>query len=182
MSRLNENWRDIVGYENIYQISDNGKVRSLDRKSNHNRGQFQAIKGKILSINIRGNYYEVGLSKFGLVKSKRIHRLVAESFIPNPENKPFVNHIDGNKLNNVVENLEWCTPSYNIQHAFDNKLMVARSGKNHKDSKPIFQIDDSENVIDSFISIKEAATKLNICRVGISLVCSGKLKKTKGFR
>lgn len=115
--------RDIAGFEGRYQINDKGQVYSV-------------IKSKFLSHGIKpGGYAFVGLARGpGEKKAYRMaHRLVAEAFIPNPENKPEVNHKDGNKLNNSIENLEWATRSENAVHGFDNGLLV--HGFNHHSSK-----------------------------------------------
>lgn len=100
-------WAPIIGYEGLYEISDTGKVKS-----------FQRNKERILppQLNI-DKYFYIELSCYGVVKYHMISRLVAKAFIPNPENKPQVNHMDGNKQNNHWSNLEWCTQSENIQHA-----------------------------------------------------------------
>ena len=104
-----ENWKKIKGYEN-YLVSDQGRVFNLKYK-----------RFRKLSKN-RGGYLYVNLCKNGVRKSQKVQRLVANAFIPNPENKRTVNHIDGCKANNHVENLEWATYSENLQHAFDNGL------------------------------------------------------------
>lgn len=111
-----EVWRGIKGYENLYEISSFGRVRSLNRISNN-----RLRKGKVCKPFVRGNYLAVALSKQGFVKQFSIHRLLAQAFIDNPENKVTVNHIDGNKMNNNLGNLEWATQSEQIKHAI-NKL------------------------------------------------------------
>ena len=109
-----EIWKDIEGYENKYQISNLGNVKSLETWT----GDKYIKREKILKNMVYGNgYYYVCLSKNGKVKKYKVNRLVAQAFIPNPENKPFTNHIDGDKLNNNVDNLEWCTQSENMKHA-----------------------------------------------------------------
>lgn len=107
-----EIWRDVVGYEGLYQVSNLGRVRS-----------FHKNKVKILKFAISPfGYLRVILSKDFQKKNRNIHILVAQAFIPNPEGKTQVNHIDGNKENNHVSNLEWVTPSENINHAFEKGL------------------------------------------------------------
>ena len=95
----------IKGYEGLYEISKNGKVLSFKRRP-------------AILKQYKGRYYKVGLTKDGIQKHFFVHRLLAIAFIPNPHNKPYVNHIDGNKLNNSLDNLEWCTASENAIHAF----------------------------------------------------------------
>lgn len=105
---MEEIWKDIEGYEGMFRVSSYGKIYSIPRPS---------TKGGIRKINIDKGYMYVNLRKDGKKGSNKfIHRLVAKHFIPNPENKTQVNHIDGNKLNNMVDNLEWNTPQENINH------------------------------------------------------------------
>ena len=104
------NWKPVLNYEGIYEISENGDVKRIAQTNN------QYGVGHILKHNIINGYAHVQLHKQGKAKCMRVHRLVAMSFLINGENKPHVNHIDGNKLNNHVSNLEWCTPSENEIH------------------------------------------------------------------
>jgi len=99
-------WKDIRDYEGKYQVNTSGQIKSL-------------ATGKVMSPQLGGNgYYKIGLRKDAVKKRLIVHRIVAEHFIDNPHNKPQVNHIDGDKLNNNVCNLEWVTASENAQHAF----------------------------------------------------------------
>lgn len=109
----NEIWKDIQGYEGLYQVSTLGRVRSLDRLIKSRYGNFRKITGKIIKPNkIWSGYLRISLWK-QQVEYKSLHRLVAETFIPNPQNLPCVNHKDEVKSNNSVSNLEWCTWRYN---------------------------------------------------------------------
>lgn len=150
MNNIKEIWKDVVNYENLYKISNLGRVKSLYRMGANER----ICK---LHIGTRG-YLEVNISKNNIRKKVRVHRLIAEAFIPNPENKPEVNHIDGNKLNNSIENLEWVTRSENIQHSFKIGLNYGRKGAKHKRSRKI--INTTTNII--YDSIVDAANKNNI--------------------
>ena len=126
-----EIWRPIDGYEGLYEVSNTGLIRSLDRfVGNRNR-----IKGKILSIKIEKNgYCSVALFKYGKMKRYLVHRLVAQEFIPNTEGLPQVNHKDEDKTNNRVENLEWCTAKYNINYGSRlNKSLLTKSEKGYID-------------------------------------------------
>lgn len=115
---MKEVWKDIEGYENKYQISNLGRVKSLSRKISNGKS-FYLSKEKILKSSIgTTGYYFVNLNYV----SKKIHRLVAKTFIPTIEGKNYVNHIDGNKLNNKSDNLEWCTNQENIIHAYETGL------------------------------------------------------------
>jgi hypothetical protein len=111
-----EIWKDVVGYEGLYEVSNFGRVRSLDHIDNLDR----LIKGKLLSLTLnQKGYVQVSLSKRGKVKKYEVHRLVALTFLDNPEKLSDVNHKDGSRTNNYVENLEWCSRSYNINYAID---------------------------------------------------------------
>lgn len=120
---MKEVWKDINGYEGCYQVSNLGRIKSLDRMTNNQYGEY-FMKGRILKNSIIKDkgYCRVSLNNGNGKISKRVHRLVAEAFIPNPENKPEVNHKDGNKLNNCVSNLEWCTNKENIEHSIRTGL------------------------------------------------------------
>ena len=111
-----EIWKDIKGYEGLYQVSNFGNVRSLDRLAHCGKYGKGVYKGKLLKPIDRGNgYYRISLSVNSKIKFKGVHNLVAETFIPNPDNKPFVCHIDNNTSNNKLENLYWGTQSENIK-------------------------------------------------------------------
>ena len=115
-----EIWEDIPNYEGVYQASTLGRIRSLDRMVNSVQGS-RTVKGMFMQIHTsKSGYNFVILSKHNHYKHFRVHRLVLLTFVPNPENKPTGNHIDGNKLNNFLENLEWMTQKENIQHAIMN--------------------------------------------------------------
>ena len=106
-----EIWRPIAGYEGLYEVSDQGRVRSL-----------WFGKSKILMpMKVGHGYHQVKLYKDSNSKNMYVHRLVAEAFIPNPQALPQINHIDENKLNNAASNLEWCTASYNINYGTHNR-------------------------------------------------------------
>lgn len=116
-----EIWKQVCGYEGIYEVSSKGKVRSLDRYITNKNGKQQFYPGKILGFDITvhpsSSYARVTLSKNHKSNRQSVHRLVASAFIPNPNNHPHVNHLDNNGLNNSVENIEWVTHSENMIHA-----------------------------------------------------------------
>lgn len=156
---MEEEWRDIKWCE-WYQVSNLGRVRNHD--------------GRILSLReVNSGYLVVLLKKYH--KGRTVHRLVAETFIPNPYNKEQVNHIDGNKHNNCISNLEWCTPSENMQHA-KNILGIKYWRNNHgfpvgegnPSNKRIVQLDIRGNFIREWCSATEAARTLNIPQASIS--------------
>lgn len=145
---MKEIWKDIKGYEGLYQVSNLGNVKSLERYVNHFSGT-RKVQEKILKPVIDNTgYYVVSLWKNNKHSRAHIHRLVAESFIINNDNKPYINHIDGNKLNNNIGNLEWCTPKENNIHAYKIGL--------NQSCKKVNQYDLNGNYIKTWNSIKEA--------------------------
>jgi hypothetical protein len=118
-----EIWKSIKNYESSYEVSSEGRVRSLDRMSQNGSGAIM-INGKLLTISNSGRYSSISLSKDSKTKTFKVHRLVAEAFIPNPDNKPEVNHKKQPKTNNCVSNLEWNTKAENAKHAYDSGLLV----------------------------------------------------------
>ncbi len=113
---MEENWRFIPGYEGLYEVSNLGNVRSVTAKIYRNNGTTYIRRGKLLGIRDFGKYTQVILSKQGNAKCYGVHRLVAQAFIPNPDNLPCVNHKDEDRTNNCVDNLEWCTYKYNNEY------------------------------------------------------------------
>jgi hypothetical protein len=134
---MKEMWKNIKGYEKSYQISNLGRVKSLPRKVKiirYGKVHYKTISGRTMKplLNKRGKgYLKINLKRPNRLLS--IHQLVAKAFIPNPENKPFINHIDGDPKNNVISNLEWCTAKENAIHASKNGLLPR--GENHPNSK-----------------------------------------------
>jgi hypothetical protein len=120
---MKEFWKDIEGFEGRYQISDSGEVKSLGRFVNGKNGSKRWIKETILKPCYDGNgYLQSSLRIDGKFMANKTHRIVAQTFIPNPDNLPQINHKNGNKEDCSVENLEWCTGEYNLKHAIETGL------------------------------------------------------------
>lgn len=179
----NEIWKDIEGYEGLYQVSNLGRVKSLERKvSTINNGTkcLKHIDESILKpIKISNGYITINLYINGIRKKHFVHRLVANAFIPNPNNYSQVNHKDENKENNSVDNLEWCTSKYNMNFGTRNQR-ASNSLTNGKLSKKVFQYNLNGELVNEWISIKEAARNgfNDSC---ITICCKGIRPTHKGF-
>ena len=157
-----EIWKDISNFEGLYQVSNYGNVRALNYKR-------QKKKKNLILCKNRDGYLQVSLYKNNKLYSKSVHRLVAETFIPNFRRLSQVNHKDENKQNNCVNNLEWCTASYNINYG----------ERTEKTRKKIIQLDKKNNIIKLWNSIIEIEEKMNIPHSNIIYCCQGK-RKTAG--
>lgn len=166
-----EEWRDVHGYEGRYQVSNIGRVRSVDRLVRIVGNNYRPVRGKILSIGKYPNGYSMVnfTDGKGKVSTKLVHRLVADAFIPNPNNFPQVNHKDENINNNNVDNLEWCTPKYNANYGTRNARCLE---KNKRFFKAVYQIDkDCGMIIRYWENISEASRALGINDSQIGRVC-----------
>lgn len=133
---MNEVWKPVQGYEGIYEVSNLGRVRSLDRVAENRWGTTRPIPGTIRTIAVkREGYCFVNLFRKSKGKPMYVHRLVALAFLPNPDNLPQVNHKDGDKLNNALTNLEWCSKSDNCRHAIDHGLYEQARGESSGSAK-----------------------------------------------
>lgn len=171
-----EIWKDIVGYEGLYQVSNLGRVKRVSRYVDHKDGKHEFLKEKILKTSIDKMYERVGLMKNGKRIKYFIHRLVAIAFIPNPFNFPEINHKDENKLNNNVSNLEWCTRSYNCKYGnIQNK-------KNKYRYKKINQYDLDGNHIKTWNNATEIEKELGISQNMVKRCCRKIRNKTHNYR
>ena len=169
-----EIWKDIKGYEGLYQISNYGNVKSLERIVKRGRN-YKPVCERILKTGTNKNYTYAILSKFGKCKTAWVHRLVAEAFIPNPDNLPCINHKDENPKNNNADNLEWCTYSYNNSYN-DARVKAAISRR-----KVIRQYTKDGTFIREWSHAREAAETLGLNKRAIYECCMGRCKTSGGF-
>lgn len=168
-----EIWKQIDGYCN-YEVSNTGKVRSVNYR---NTGRIKELKPRL-----QNGYYTVALYKNGKSHNYSIHRLVAEAFIPNTDNLPFINHKSEIKTENNVENLEWCDGFYN-QNYGTCPQRKSTSQLNRKDiSKQIAQYDMYDNFLRLWPSGKEVQRQLGFHQVNIAACCRGLIKKAYGYK
>lgn len=180
-----EIWKDIEGYENLYQISNQGRVKSL-------------IKNIILKQwDDKDGYQLVGMSKDKKKKTFKVHRLVAQAFIPNPNNLHLVNHKDEDKKNNTDENLEWCDHIYNVNYGTSKERMT-NNLKNNKEnneritkiglenskkmSKPVLQYTLDGEFVAEYPSVREASRVLGFSNTCIGACCNGKRQTHQGYK
>lgn len=184
-----EIWKDIEGYERMYQVSNEGHIRSLGRLDS--AGHKLKGRNRKLKQNKDG-YFEVSLCKDGKRRYYLVHRLVALAFLDNPLNLPLVNHKDCNPAKNVISNLEWCTEQYNTTYADAKDKMVAntdfksrelkcnRKEIAKKQCKKVYQYDSNLNLIKEWESIREAGRN-GFVRSSIVKCCNGKYSKHKNY-
>ena len=184
----NEVWKDVVSYEGLYQVSNLGRIKSLNFNGTG--------KEKIMRPRTGNRYYMIALWKNGIRKDYLLHRIVAETFIPNPENKPFINHKDENCFNNSINNLMWCTHKENMNNPQTLlKIVEARKGKtqsketiekiklantNGKCSKPVLALKNGEICV--FFHSTSEAGRNGYCIGNISSCCNGIRKTHKGYQ
>lgn len=178
MRNTMEEWRDIKGYEGLYQVSNYGRVKSLNY--NHT-GEERILKPARFAMKSGNSYYKVKLCKDGKTNNKRVHVLVAEAFIPNPDNLPEVNHKDENGLNNRVDNLEWCTRKYNINYGTAIERMKEKM-INGKTSKPVYQYSIDGKLIKEWSSTMEIQRQTGYANGNIGKCCRGKYKQAYGYK
>lgn len=170
MSKKSEFWKDVAGYEGLYQVSNLGRVKSADRTDRYGR----EFKGKILTpCTDNLGYLHLCLQHDGKRKNVRVHRLVAEAFIDNTNNYNYVNHKDENKQNNEVDNLEWCTAKHNCNYG--SRISRIKDKLNLR----VIQLTKDGKEIRRWNSIKEATDTLKIRN--ISQACQGKRNQAGGY-
>jgi len=181
-----EDWRKIIGYEN-YEISTLGRVRSLDRVGKRTLTTTRRLRGKILKpFPVNGGYLCVYLSNKEGIKSFKVHRLVAIHYVQNENHKPEVNHINGNRQCNTVDNLEWCTKSENAIHSYSKlgrvSLLKGKTGAMCVNSKKVCQYSVSGLLIKVWDSLSEVNKHLGIAGTNISRCCNGEFKTMGGYK
>ena len=163
-----EIWCPVKGYEGLYEVSTWGRVKSL----RYNKTNKIVI---LTPVKTKAGYLMISLCKDKSVKRFYIHRLVAVTFIPNPNNLPLVNHKDQNPQNNRVENLEWCTQKYNVNYA------DAQEKRIKKESKPVAQYTLDGKLVATYLSASDAGRQTGIHQGNISACCRGDKKTAGGF-
>lgn len=173
-------WKSVDGFEGYYEVSDTGNVRSVDRYITDSCGKTRLLKGFMMKqteatgrINSDG-YYVVNLHKNHKSYVIAVHRIVATAFIENPDNYPTVNHIDGNKHNNNVRNLEWASYKTNNVHALKNALRKPRGTR-------VYQYDATGNFIAKYCSVCNASKHTGVSRSMISHCINGRSKSAGGY-
>lgn len=170
MNATEEIWKSVRGYEHSYKVSNMGRVMALP---NHRHPNSIILKPQ---SNGKCGYLLVFLQHKGISKGFLVHRLVAEAFIPNPDNLPEVNHRDEDKSNNVVTNLEWCTRKYNVNYGNRNARITGRKGYK------VYQYTKDMVFIRSYPSTRAVERETGYCQPLISKCCLGKVPEAYGFR
>lgn len=193
LMNMTEIWRDIKDYEGLYQVSNLGRVKSLERFVKYNDGRIAHYKERILKLcEDNKGYFHTVLHKNGIGKTLKVHRLVAMAFpdlvdwTDEAKGKPFdelqVNHKNEfDKTNNCVSNLEWCTNEYNTHYGTHYKRISKSMTNNPKISKPVLQYTLDMVFVKEYPSISEASRQSNIQQNSINLCCQGKLKTAGGY-
>lgn len=172
-----ENWKDVIGYEGLYQVSDFGKVKRLNYNYYTPFSGHKIIPSKIVKGANKNGYKQIALFKEGIRELVFIHRLVALCFIDNPENKPFINHKDSSRSNNKIDNLEWVTPKENSIHAHNSGKFIMPRGEKSGSTKLKTEDVNYIKTNPDKLTQKELATKFSISQGGVS-----KIKNNKNWK
>lgn len=181
LNKMEEIWKDVVGYEGIYCVSNMGNVKSIERLVVDSIGRRTMYKGVLLVTGLKRGYKSVNLYKHRKMKTVHVHRLAATAFIKNPLNLPTVNHKDLVKTNNEVSNLEWCTYAENIAHYRRIVMPITKRGYDDCRSKPIVQLTLDMEFIADFGSIHEMNRITGMHRQAISEYVKGNKTRAYGY-
>lgn len=175
---MDEIWKDVVGYEGYYQVSNFGNLRSVDRIVPDKKNGTRLLKGTDLKLRRNNNnpYLCISFCREGKYKRMLVHRVVALAFLPNPNGYPEVNHKDEDVTNNRADNLEWCSSKYNANYGSRNEKLSKFP------RKPIVQKDMQGNVIRHWDYIKGASDELGIDSSEIVRTCKGRKKSYAGYK
>ena len=177
---MREEWRPVVGYEGLYEVSNMGNVKSLERTVWNGRGYYKTVPERILKARKASNgYLQVQLHQDGKRKVYLVHRLVATAFCENQMGYTEVNHIDEDKTNNCADNLEWCSRSYNC--TYNDRAKKVGKKVSEKLSKPVIAIDKRTGLIIEFVSAHEAEKETGIAYQNICACCNGKRNSAGEF-
>jgi len=184
---MEEIWKDIEGYEDLYQVSSLGRIKSLERFIELKNGSVREVQEKIMYCGISNSgYYCTWLVKDKKKKGVFVHVLVAKAFIPNPENKREVDHLNFDKLDNKIENLCWATPKENTKRAFDELKLkgpwLGKLGKDNPKSISVNQYSLDGEYIKTYPCIEDVYRERGIKSGYISAVCKGKSKTALGYK
>lgn len=174
---MSEIWKAVPGYEGLYEVSNMGRVRSLDTIVVTKRGVQKKKKGLLLQpMKTKKGYYMVNLQKTRMY----VHRIVAAAFLPNPDLLPYINHKDENKENNRVDNLEWCDNKYNLNYGTTLERMRAHSAGFPK--KRVVQMDREGNELGEFESLADAARAVGVPYTNIAVCCKETYRTAGGYK
>jgi hypothetical protein len=176
MIYIAEIWKDIIGYDGVYQVSNLGRVKSLQRAIKTPSGAGCSKERILALVTHKQGYKKAQFSKNCKNKAMFVHRLVAIAFIPNPNSFKEINHKNGIKDDNRICNLEWCNGSHNVRHAIENNLMKKRSGFENAKSRPVIRIDANGKLLGVFPNIGAASKRCLISSTTIRTFCEGKVK------
>lgn len=179
---MEEVWKPIKGYEGLYEVSNLGRVKSLPKVVDLRRAKQNRVEKFLRPIPDGKGYLMVWLFKDQVKKMWKVHRLVADAFIPNPHNKPQVDHINADKTNNRLCNLRWCTEKENS----NNPITAKRNGDSHRWTKsscsvPIVQLSINGDLIKMWDCMSDVKRQLGFGHSHISQCCSGKRSSAYGF-
>lgn len=179
----NEEWKDIKDYEGLYQVSNLGRIKSLPRNRKFRHGYYKTTEKLLKQTKLKSGYKQARLYKEnGEYKQFNVHRIVAEAFIPNPDNLTQINHKDENKSNNAIDNLEWCSQEYNLKYGTCMERSQMTRALNRK-YKHVLQIDKyTGEIIKEWNSVKETEILGGFSYSGVLECCNGKLKTSCKYK